>query len=73
MIKGYFDPKFQKYSLGSYIILWLIERTKQLSLPYLYLGYWVGGSQKMAYKDKFQPLEYYSSVGWKRFDKDDLI
>ena len=72
-VYSYFDPNFQKYSLGSYIILWLIERTKQLSLPYLYLGYWVGGSQKMVYKDKFKPLEYYSPMGWKKFNKDNLI
>jgi leucyl-tRNA---protein transferase len=72
-VYSYFDPKFKKNSLGSYIILWLIERTKQLSLPYLYLGYWVAGSQKMAYKDKFQPLEYYSPTGWKKFKKDGLI
>ena len=68
-VYSYFDPKLKRNSLGSYIILWLIERTKQLSLPYLYLGYWVRGSQKMAYKDKFQPLEYYSPKGWNKLTK----
>jgi arginyl-tRNA--protein-N-Asp/Glu arginylyltransferase len=68
-VYSYFDPTYKKNSLGSYIILWLIQRTKQLSLPYLYLGYWVKGSQKMAYKDKFQPLEYYNAVGWGELKK----
>jgi len=68
-VYSYFDPTYKKNSLGSYIILWLIQRTKQLSLPYLYLGYWVKGSQKMAYKDKFQPLEYYNAVGWGKLKK----
>ena len=68
-VYSYFDPTYKKNSLGSYIILWLIQRTKQLSLPYLYLGYWVKGSQKMAYKDKFQPLEYYDAVGWGKLKK----
>jgi arginine-tRNA-protein transferase len=54
-------------SLGTYMILWLIGRAKQLGLPYAYLGYWIGGSQKMAYKDKFRPLEYYAGESWKQF------
>jgi arginine-tRNA-protein transferase len=71
-VYSYFHPDYKKNSLGSFIILWLIERTKQLSLPYLYLGYWVAGSQKMVYKDKFQPLEYYSSNGWQKFNRGNL-
>ena len=72
-VYSYFHPKYKKNSLGSYIILWLIERAKELSLPYLYLGYWVADSQKMAYKDKFKPLEYYSSDGWQKFNKGNLV
>jgi arginyl-tRNA--protein-N-Asp/Glu arginylyltransferase len=68
-VYSYFDPTYKKNSLGTYIILWLIQRTKQLSLPYLYLGYWVKDSQKMAYKDKFQPLEYYNTVRWGKLKK----
>lgn len=68
-VYSYFHPDYKKNSLGSFIILWLIERTKQLSLPYLYLGYWVEGSNKMAYKAKFQPLEYYNSKNWQTLKK----
>ena len=68
-VYSYFHPDYKKNSLGSFIILWLIERTKQLSLPYLYLGYWVEGSNKMAYKSKFQPLEYFNSKNWQTLKK----
>jgi arginyl-tRNA--protein-N-Asp/Glu arginylyltransferase len=67
-VYSFFDPEYQKNSLGTFIILWLIERARQLGLPYVYLGYWISGSQKMAYKDKFLPLQYFSIDAWKEFD-----
>jgi len=72
-VYSFFDPKYHKNSLGTYMILWLMERSGQLNLPYVYLGYWIGGSQKMAYKDKFQPLEYFAADGWHKFDKKALL
>ena len=32
--------------------------------PYLYLGYWIDGSDKMAYKARFKPLEILGQDGW---------
>ena len=44
-------------SYGSYSILWQIEQAKILTLPYLYLGYYIKESEKMSYKAKYQPIE----------------
>ena len=54
-------------SLGSYVVLRLVEVTRALGLPYLYLGYWIGSSRKMSYKSRFRPLEALGPGGWKRF------
>lgn len=66
MVYSYFDPGLQKRGLGTYMILDHIYRTKQLGLPYLYLGYLVDGAQKMAYKARFKPQEFLGNSGWQR-------
>jgi len=53
----FFDPARDRDSLGVYGVLWQIELAKRLELPYLYLGYWIGESPKMAYKQQYPPLE----------------
>ncbi len=68
MVYSFFDPDEADRSLGSYMILDHIERTRKLGLPYLYLGYWVKGSRKMDYKVRFQPQEHLTAKGWERFD-----
>lgn len=50
--------------LGTYIILDHILRARQAGLPYVYLGYWVRGSKRMAYKTKFKPIEALGPAGW---------
>lgn len=55
-----------KASYGTYGILWQIEWAKQLGLPYLYLGYWIADSEKMTYKQQFQPQEKLIDGEWVR-------
>ena len=64
-VYSFFDPADKRRSFGTQIVLTLVDIAMQRSLPYVYLGYRVSGSQKMAYKDRFQPLEYYDGQGWK--------
>ena len=37
-------------------------------LDYVYLGYWIEGSARMAYKARFRPLERLGPDGWSRFE-----
>ena len=53
----FFDPDVSGASFGTYNILWQIELYRRLDLPYLYLGYWIAHSRKMAYKIQFQPIQ----------------
>lgn len=53
----FFDPDLPHASFGTYNILWQAELCRRLGLPYLYLGYWIAESEKMAYKANFRPLE----------------
>ncbi|MDF7777096.1 arginyltransferase [Sphingomonas sp. AOB5] len=55
--------------LGNYIIMDHIRRAKAAKLPYVYLGYWVKGSERMAYKTRYQPLEVLGPNGWAAFDE----
>ncbi|MGR9106926.1 MAG: arginyltransferase [Gammaproteobacteria bacterium] len=53
----FFDPDLSQRSLGSFAILWEIEQTRRLGLPFLYLGYWIGACAKMSYKKNYRPIE----------------
>ncbi len=64
MIYSFYDPEIAGRSLGTFMILDNITRARKLSLPYLYLGYWVKGSQKMEYKSRFMPQQRLTSEGW---------
>ncbi len=64
----FFDPDEPRASYGTYNICWQIEQARSLRLPYIYLGYWIRESRKMAYKASFQPLEGLIDGVWSVFD-----
>lgn len=66
MVYSFYDPVLADRSLGTYMILDHIAHARRLGLPYLYLGYWVDGSRKMAYKARFTPQERLGPNGWLR-------
>ena len=63
-VYSYFDPNESSRSLGVMSVLWQIEQAREMSHPYLYLGYWIANSQKMRYKSNYQPLEYFEEEQW---------
>ncbi len=65
-VYSYFAPGLEKRSLGTYTIMWLVNRARELELPYVYLGYWVPESRKMAYKARFRPSEILQAGQWRR-------
>ncbi len=77
MIYSFFDPEHEDRSgLGTYVILDHIRRATQAGFPYVYLGYWVEGSERMQYKIRFRPMERLGPDGWRRMsdaEQDALI
>lgn len=61
----FFEPDEPDRSLGTLLILWHIERARELGLPYVYLGYWIADCRKMAYKRRFRPLEALEGWVWR--------
>jgi arginine-tRNA-protein transferase len=62
----FFDTSNQNASYGTFTIMWQIEQTRKLHLPYLYLGYYIKESPKMSYKAQFEPLEVLVDDVWQR-------
>lgn len=59
----FFDPH-EKASFGTYNILWQIQQSRSLGLPFVYLGYWISESPKMGYKANFKPQEILRNGRW---------
>jgi arginine-tRNA-protein transferase len=62
----FFDTSNESASYGTFAIMWQIEQTRKLQLPYLYLGYYIKESPKMSYKAQFEPLEILVDDVWQR-------
>ncbi len=71
MVYSFFDTDADARSgLGTFIILDHILRAGRAGLPYVYLGYWIEGSDRMAYKTKFRPMERLGPGGWSLMAED---
>jgi arginyl-tRNA--protein-N-Asp/Glu arginylyltransferase len=66
MVYSFFDPDVPARSLGTYMILDHVNYAREQGYKFVYLGYWIEGSRKMRYKDRFQPQERLTSKGWVR-------
>ncbi len=59
----FYDPDVRG-SLGTYGILWQIDQCRAMGLPWLYLGYWIRESRKMAYKSQYTPYQTLQNGVW---------
>ena len=69
MVYSFYTPERPSDSIGTYMILDHIKIAQEAGLPYVYLGYWVPGSQKMGYKSRFSGLEAYMGGEWQKVEK----
>ena len=65
-IYTFYDPRREKRGLGTFCILWQVETARRLGLRWVYLGYWIEGSVKMRYKNRFKPYEVLTDGMWRR-------
>lgn len=64
LVYSFYAPDMPRRSLGSMIILDHLQQAAMTNMPYVYLGYWVRGSEKMNYKVRFSPIELLRPQGW---------
>jgi len=63
-VYSFFVPETANRSLGTQLILTLVKEAARTKLPYVYLGYWIDKTRKMAYKARFRPFEILTPQGW---------
>jgi arginine-tRNA-protein transferase len=65
-VYSFFEPGQSRRSLGTFVVLWLIDAAKSDKASHVYLGYWIEHSRKMAYKTRFRPLEGFGPADWQQ-------
>ena len=63
-VYSFFDPDRSRRSLGTYMVIALVERARLEGLAHVYLGYWISDCRKMTYKTRFRPLEILVNGTW---------
>lgn len=64
-VYSFFKPDADARSLGTFMVLDLITRAQREGLSHVYLGYWIAGTPKMAYKVRFRPIQALGPDGWR--------
>jgi len=72
MVYSFFEPDEAARSLGAHMILDHVALAREFGLSFVYLGYWVDGSDKMDYKKSYQPLERLTAGGWTPMGRQDF-
>jgi len=67
-IYTFFEPDLPNTSFGIYNVLWQVELCRKLDLDFVYLGYWIAQSRKMAYKIKYFPAQGLVDGTWQDID-----
>ena len=63
-VYSFFDPDEARRSLGTFMILRLIDIARAAELDVVYLGYWISGSGTMDYKQRFPAVEQLVDARW---------
>jgi arginine-tRNA-protein transferase len=63
-VYSFYDPDTPQASYGTFAVLWQIAQCQHAKLPWLYLGYWIEASRKMAYKTNFKPIQTLQQGRW---------
>lgn len=71
-VYAFYDCTIKGASYGTYNVLWLVDWCRRQQQPYLYLGYWIAQSHKMAYKIDFQPMEKLIGLEWRPLNRKTL-
>jgi leucyl-tRNA---protein transferase len=64
-VYSFYAAEDRRRSLGSMLVMGLVEEARARARPYVYLGYWIEECRKMAYKVRFMPMEALGPEGWR--------
>ena len=63
-VYSFYKPNQEKRGLGKNLVLSVIQELEKIKLPFLYLGYWIKGCNKMDYKSQYNGIEFYQNGSW---------
>jgi arginine-tRNA-protein transferase len=66
----YWDPDLAERGLGTWMALAEIDHARRTGRAWWYLGYWVSGCGKMAYKARYRPQQRLVDGAWRWVDGD---